>query len=126
MKPYSNSELFSRANFLRTTFGISQKEAFAMARKQLDEEYNMTQDEAIGNYNKLHALMLVGNVKFSFMNKHNKMITTTGTLMESHIPTGKRTIQGRKTPKSDEYEVFYDVRHGVYRSFNKLKVVKVF
>ena len=127
MKNYSNSELFSLANNLRKEFNLTQKEAFAKAKAQLEANVTESNDvEQLNKYNKLHALMLVGNVKFSFINKHNKTITTTGTLLSSHIPTGKREIQGRKTPKSDEYEVFYDIRHGVFRSFNKLKIVDIY
>lgn len=120
MKTYSKSELFSLANQIHKEFKVSQKEAFAMAKSQLENK------QSVSLHDELVSKMKTKNVKFTFVNKHNREITTTGTLLDSHIPTGKRTIQGRKTPRTENTQVFYDVRHGVYRSYQKDKLVKVF
>ena len=119
MKTYSKSELFTLANKMRKEFNVSQKEAYAMAKNQLEGNVSLSL------HDELVSLMNTKNVKFTFLNKHNREITTTGTLMSSHIPTGKRTIQGRKEPKDENTQVFYDVRHGVYRSYQKNKLVKI-
>lgn len=119
MKTYSKSELFTLANKIRKECGVSQKEAYAMAKSKLENAQVCSLND------ELVSLMNVKNVKFTYVNKDGKQITTTGTLVNSHIPTGKRTIQGRKTPKSDNHQVFYDVRHGVYRSYQKDKIVKI-
>ena len=120
MKTYSKSELFTMANNLRKSQNISQKEAFAMAKKMLETKNTVSlHEELVQKMNK-------GNVKFTFINKNGKQITTTGTSVSRMNVKSKRVIQGRKEPKSDEYYVFYDVRHGVYRSYKKTNVVKIF
>lgn len=119
MKTYSKSELFTLANKMRKELNVSQKEAYAMAKAQLEN------NDSMSLHDELYCMMMTRNVKFTFLNKQNKEITTTGTLVESHIPTGKRTIQGRKTAKDENTQVFYDVRHGVYRSYQKDKLVKI-
>lgn len=119
MKTYTTSELFTLANNLRKSLKISQKEAFAMAKTQLAGKTSNTLHSELVNQ------MKVRNVKFTFMNKKGVEITTTGTLMESHIPTDKRKIQGRKVARFDDEQVFYDVRHGVYRTYNINKIVKI-
>ena len=47
-----------------------------------------------------------------------------GTLDMSKVPTN-REVQGRKTAKDENTQVFYDVRHGVYRSYQKDKLVEI-
>jgi hypothetical protein len=119
MNTTSKSELFTLANKIRKENKCSQKEAFALAKEQLNN--NTTMDL----HNMLVALMMVKNVKFTYKNTKGQNITTTGTLLTSHIPTNRK-IQGRKTAKDDNFQVFYDVRHGVYRSYKKTEVVKIF
>lgn len=116
---FSNSELFTLANAIRKSQKVSQKEAFAMAKKQLlNKSNNVLHDELVSK-------MKVGNVKFTFENKAGKHITTTGTLMSSHIPSDKRKIEGRKVARNEDEQVFYDVRHGVYRTYNINKIVEI-
>lgn len=119
MNTTSKSELFTLANKIRKEHKVSMKEAFAMAKEQLSK--NTTMDL----HNMLVALMTVKNVKFTYINNKGNNITTTGTLMTSHIPTNRK-IYGRKTAKDDSYQVFYDVRHGVYRSYKKENIIKIF
>ena len=119
MNTYSKSELFSLANKIRKEQKVSQKDAYALAKAQLENVNNENL------HDKLYIMMKQRNVKFTFKKNKNKEITTTGTLVESHIPSGKRTIQGRKEPKDNMTQVFYDVRHGVYRSYNKNKLVRI-
>ena len=95
MNTYNKSELFSLANKIRKEQKVSQKDAYALAKAQLE---NIKSENL---HDKLYIMMKQRNVKFTFLNKHNKEITTTGTLVESHIPSGKRTIQGRKIAKDD-------------------------
>ena len=116
---FSNSELFTLANVIRKSQKVSQKEAFAMAKKQLlNKSSNSLHDELVSKMN-------VGNVKFTFENKAGKYITTTGTLMSSHIPSDKRKIAGRKVARNEDEQVFYDVRHGVYRTYNINKIIEI-
>ena len=115
----SKSELFTLANQIRKNLKVSQKEAFAMAKKQLSETTTTS-----SLHDTLVSLMLTKNVKFTYVNKNGQEITTTGTLMNAHIPTNRK-IQGRKTAKDEDTQVFYDVRHGVYRSYKKDKLVKI-
>ena len=116
---FSNSELFTLANTIRKSQKVSQKEAFAMAKKQLLNKTNNTL------HDELVSKMKIGNVKFTFENKTGKYITTTGTLVSSHIPSDKRKIAGRKVARSTDEQVFYDVRHGVYRTYNINKLVEI-
>lgn len=74
---------------------------------------------------KLIAKMRRGNVKFTFINRLGKEITTMGTLIKSKIPT-TRKVAGATKPRDKEYVVFYDVLHGVRRQFNRNQVVAVF
>ena len=114
---YSASELFTLANRIRKSTGVSQKEAFAQAKAQLSGESSSLD-------NKLIEMMKKGNVKFTFRNNKGKEITTTGTLMMEKVPTNRK-VEGKKTAKSENMTVFYDVRHGVYRQFEAGKVVNI-
>lgn len=115
---YSSSELFTLANRIRKTTGVSQKEAFAMAKAQLSGESTSSLDS------KLIEMMKKGNVKFTFRNNKGKEITTTGTLQMEKVPTNRK-VEGKKTAKSENMTVFYDVRHGVYRQFEVGKIVNI-
>ena len=115
---YSSSELFTLANRIRKTTGLSQKEAFAMAKTQLSGESTSSLDS------KLIEMMKKGNVKFTFRNNKGKEITTTGTLQMEKVPTNRK-VEGKKTAKSENMTVFYDVRHGVYRQFEAGKIVNI-
>ena len=115
---YSSSELFTLANRIRKTTGVSQKEAFAMAKAQLSGESTSSLDS------KLIEMMKKGNVKFTFRNNKGKEITTTGTLQMEKVPTNRK-VEGKKTAKSENMTVFYDVRHGVYRQFEAGKIVNI-
>ena len=120
MRTYSKSELFTLANAIRKSQKVSQKEAYAMAKAQLENNV-----QTVSLHDELVSKMKVGNVKFTFENKSGKHITTTGTLMSSHIPSDKRKIAGRKVARNVDEQVFYDVRHGVYRTYNINKLVKI-
>lgn len=74
---------------------------------------------------KLIAKMRRGNVKFTFINRLGKQITTMGTLIKSKVPT-TRKVAGATKPRDKEYVVFYDVLHGVRRQFNRNQVVAVY
>ena len=65
------------------------------------------------------------NVKFSYKNDRERIVTTTGTLRLENAPENKRKVEGRKTPKSDNRTVFYDVRHGIFRQFDNDSIVAV-
>ena len=116
-KSYSASELFSLANSLRKSHKLSQKDAFAMAKEQLEKTHNSLGAEVIRQ-------MKEGNVKFTFTN-NGKTITTTGTLRPDYAPLHKRRVYGRREPLSENNVVFYDVRHGVFRQFNKNNVINI-
>lgn len=110
----NKSELFKLANHLRKENNLSQKEAFAVAKAQLN---NVSANELI-------KAMKRGNVKFTFLNRRGKAITTTGTLNFDKVPTNRK-VEGSKQSKNTNMCVFYDVRHGVYRQFDKTKVMEI-
>ena len=129
----SPAQVFPVANKIRAAKHISMKEAYAEAKAQLIAEAENavktaeTVVETPTNMNlhtELVEKMKNGNVKFVFFNNKGKKITTTGTLDMSKVPTN-REVQGRKTAKDENTQVFYDVRHGVYRSYQKDKLVEI-
>lgn len=113
------SQLFTVMNRIAAEQGISKKEAYQLAKKQLEQK-PATLDDA----RELIAQMRTRNVKFQFLNRHGKVITTTGTLVMSKVPTNRK-VEGSQTPKDSQHIVFYDVRHGVFRQFDTRKVVAV-
>lgn len=118
-KNYSSSELFTLANRIRRTNGCTQKEAFALAKAQLTADNS---DSSL--YDTLMAKMKSGNVKFTYKNNKGQNITTTGTMQMNKVPT-TRKVEGKKTAKNENMTVFYDVRHGVYRQFDKNCIVAI-
>lgn len=129
----SPAQVFPVANKIRAAKHISMKEAYAEAKAQLIAEAENavktaeTVVETPTNMNlhtELVEKMKNGNVKFVFFNNKGKKITTTGTLDMSKVPTN-REVQGRKIAKDENTQVFYDVRHGVYRSYQKDKLVEI-
>lgn len=117
---YTNSELFSAANKLRRE-GFSMKEAFAKAKEILS---NQEVQNASSVHDELVKRLNTGRVKFSFENTRGVMITTTGTLVADYIP-GNRKIQGRAIARAAGDVIFYDVRHGQWRSFNRNRKVSI-
>ena len=109
---YTKSELFTVMNRIRKEQNLSQKEAYAEAKKVLDLKYSSTVTENYEPY------------VFPQENRHGKQITTTGTLDMSRVPV-TRKVEGSKKPKSENNVVFYDGRHGVYRQFDRTKVVSM-
>lgn len=122
-KTYSASDLFTLANRIRKQNGVSQKEAFALAKAQLSapkaEEHTPSVDT-----NELLSRMKKGNVKFTFRNNKGRECTTTGTLRMEKVPTNRK-VEGKQSKRSDNMVVFYDVRHGVYRQFDMNNVVRI-
>lgn len=120
-KNYSASDLFTLANRIRKQNGVSQKEAFAMAKAQLETPVSETNVDMAAM---LRNMMLKQNVKFTFKNAKGKEITTTGTLRMEKVPT-TRKVEGKKEARHDNMVVFYDVRHGVMRQYDATKVVAI-
>ena len=115
---YTKSEIFSLMNRLKKQHNLSQKEAYAMAKAELEGKSEATlADELIRK-------MQNGNVKFRFENR-GKSIVTTGTLMLTKAPTNKRKVEGSQKTKNDNMVIFYDIRHGVYRQFDRNKVQEI-
>ena len=134
------AKVFQAENKIRAAKHISMKEACAQAKAQLIAEAetavktaepvvetptNVAETPANMKFPpELVEKMKNGNVKFVFFNNKGKKITTTGTLDMSKVPTN-RDVQGCKTAKNENTQVFYDVRHGVYRSYQKDKLVEI-
>lgn len=118
----NRSELFKLMNQLRKNDGMTQKEAYAKAVEMLEQKNNAENHDVLSQ--QLIAQMMTKRVKFTFINKHGKTITTTGTLVKNYIPTGRK-VEGSRKPKSENHVVYYDARHGVYRQFEKSKVVAI-
>lgn len=132
VKNIAPAHVFPIANKIRKVQGCSMKEAYALAKAQLlAEATNVVENPAnvvsaanMEMHTQLVEKMTAGNVKFTFRNAKGKEITTTGTLVKEHIPTN-RAVQGRKTAKDENTQVFYDVRHGVYRSYKKDQLIAI-
>ena len=132
VKNIAPAQVFPVANKIRKEQGCSMKEAYALAKAQLlaqaanvvENPANVVPATNMEMHSQLVEKMTVGNVKFTFRNAKGKEITTTGTLIKDRIPTN-RTVQGRKTAKDENTQVFYDVRHGVYRSYKKDQLVAI-
>ncbi len=135
----SPAQVFPVANKIRAAKHISMKEAYAEAKAQLIAEAENTVKNASASvaltnvvetpvnmelHTQLVEKMQNANVKFVFFNNKGKKITTTGTLNMSKVPTNRK-VQGRKDAKDENTQVFYDVRHGVYRSYQKDKLVEI-
>lgn len=136
----SPAQVFPVANKIRAAKHISMKEAYAEAKAQLIAEAENTVKNASASvevptnvvetpvnmelHTQLVKKMQNANVKFVFFNSKGKKITTTGTLNMSKVPTNRK-VQGRKDAKDGNTQVFYDVRHGVYRSYQKDKLVEI-
>lgn len=133
------AQVFPLANKIRKEQGCSMKEAYALAKAQLIAEatavveapaavvetpVNVTTPVNMDMHAELVAKMTTGNVKFTFKNAKGKFITTTGTLDMSKVPTN-RPVHGRKEADNENVQVFYDVRHGVYRSYQKDMLVSI-
>lgn len=132
VKNIAPAQVFPVANKIRKEQGCSMKEAYALAKAQLlaqaanvvETPANVVPAANMEMHSQLVEKMTAGNVKFTFRNAKGKEITTTGTLIKDRIPTN-RTVQGRKTAKDENTQVFYDVRHGVYRSYKKDQLVTI-
>lgn len=132
VKNIAPAQVFPVANKIRKEQGCSMKEAYALAKAQLlaqaanvvENPVNVIPAANMEMHSQLVEKMNAGNVKFTFRNAKGKEITTTGTLIKDRIPTN-RTVQGRKTAKDENTQVFYDVRHGVYRSYKKDQLVAI-
>ena len=114
-KPYSTSALFTRMNQLRKSKGLTQKEAFAEASRQLTAEHMVSQ---------LIKFMSKGAVRFTFINKRGNEATTTGTLIMDRVPK-TRKVDGRRTAENPNMLAFYDIRHGIFRTFEKDKLISI-
>lgn len=130
IKKITPAQVFPVANKIRKEMHISMKEAYAIAKCQLENTASNIVDVAnnvvdLDLYNTLVEKMKNANVKFKFTNKRGKQIITTGTLDMSRVPTN-RDVKGRSTAKDDNTQVFYDVRHGMYRSYQKDKIVEIY
>lgn len=73
---------------------------------------------------RLIAKMRRGVVKFTFINRLGKEITTAGTLLKAKIPT-TRKVAGAQKPHDHDSVVFYDTKHGVRRQFNRNQVIAI-
>lgn len=132
VKNIAPAQVFPVANKIRKVQGCSMKEAYAIAKAQLlaetvnviENPVNVVSAANIELHTQLVEKMTAGNVKFTFRNAKGKEITTTGTLIKDRIPTN-RIVNGRKTAKDENTQVFYDVRHGVYRSYKKDQIVAI-
>lgn len=117
----NKSKLFKLMNKIAREAGMTQKAAYAEAKRRLIETDNVASDALL---KVLMKNMKNGNVKFTFKNRNGKFITTTGTLRFNKVPTNRK-VEGRKSPKNDDMILFYDVRHGVYRQFNKNNIIEI-
>lgn len=132
VKNIAPAQVFPVANKIRKVQGCSMKEAYAIAKAQLlaetvneiENPANVVSTANMELHTQLVEKMTAGNVKFTFRNAKGKEITTTGTLIKDRIPTN-RIVNGRKTAKDENTQVFYDVRHGVYRSYKKDQIVAI-
>ena len=132
IKNIAPAQVFPVANKIRKVQGCTMKEAYAIAKGQLlAEAANVMENPAnvvpavnMELHTQLVEKMTAGNVKFTFRNAKGKEITTTGTLIKDRIPTN-RIVNGCKTAKDENTQVFYDVRHGVYRSYKKDQIVAI-
>lgn len=132
VKNIAPAQVFPVANKIRKERGCSMKEAYALAKAQIlaqtanvvENPTNVVPAANMEMHSQLIEKMAAGNVKFTFRNAKGKEITTTGTLIKDRIPTN-RVVQGRKTAKDESTQVFYDVRHGVYRSYKKDQLVAI-
>ena len=119
IKNIAPAQVFPVANKIRKVQGCSMKEAYAIAKEQLlAEAANVMENPAnvvpaanMELHTQLVEKMTAGNVKFTFRNAKGKEITT--------------IVNGRKTAKDENTQVFYDVRHGVYRSYKKDQIVAI-
>lgn len=130
VKKITPAQVFPVANKIRKEMHVSMKEAYAMAKQQLESVVTNVVETAnnvvdLNLHNTLVEKMQNANVKFKFTNKKGKQIITTGTLNMSKVPTN-RDVKGRSTAKDDNTQVFYDVRHGMYRSYQKDKLVEIY
>lgn len=130
IKKITPAQVFPVANKIRKEMHISMKEAYAIAKCQLENTASNIVDVAnnvvdLDLHNTLVEKMKNANVKFKFTNKRGKQIITTGTLDMSRVPTN-RDVKGRSTAKDNNTQVFYDVRHGMYRSYQKDKIVEIY
>lgn len=132
IKNIAPAQVFPVANKIRKAKGCTMKEAYAIAKEQLlteaanvmENPVNVVPAANMELHTQLVEKMTAGNVKFTFRNAKGKEITTTGTLIKDRIPTN-RIVNGRKTAKDENTQVFYDVRHGVYRSYKKDQIVAI-
>lgn len=125
----NNSELMTLANSIRKElvaggmpYKDAQKKSFALAKERIGNGSKKLYDE-------LAEKMQNGVVRFTHKNKNGREITTIGTLVESRI--NKRAggdmskIPGRRTAKSADTAVYFDMHHGFYRPVIKDNIVKI-
>lgn len=111
----TKSELFTLANNLRKSNGISQKEAFAMAKHQLESRSAKTPD--------LAKMLASGSVDFTFKSTRGIITRTRGTNHPAMI-TKNFKIRGANRPV-DGAIVFYDRLHGMWRTVKNTDVIEI-
>lgn len=115
----SKSELFKRMNALRKEHGLSQREAYAIAKQQLSPQPEP--EPTLGE--QLLEKMKTANVRFAYKNNKDNVIVTVGTLRFDRVPTARKVQGSQKVRRNNT--LFYDVRHGVYRQFNPDNTVEI-
>lgn len=99
----------------------------ATAKKAVKKSAAKVQEAVVNSTDlgkKLIAKMRRGAVQFTFINRLGKQITTVGTLIKERIPT-TRKVAGAIKARDKDHVVFYDLKHGVRRQFNRNQVVAI-
>ena len=98
-------QICSIANKIKKERGITQKEAFAIAKAMLAEKEQNPEKSEKTILDELVERMTTTFVKFTYTNKAGKEETTVGT-MNPELVSKTYIPQGRKTSKSDDTVVF--------------------
>lgn len=111
------------ANKIRKERGISQKEAFAIAKQELNNaeksSSNVITKEAFTK------MLEDGSVKFTYRNRKGIQHTTKGTLCTKLLPM-RNNVLGRKYTNDPECVAFYDRIHGVYCTVKVCDIIQIF
>lgn len=95
----------------------TRKEAYAIAKAQLENKGGMTRQ-------KFEVMLKAGRVKFSFRNSRGGVSMTKGTLNPAMITTSYKPA-GARVAKDPDGIVFFDTLHGAYRTVLFKNLVEV-
>lgn len=78
VKNYTQSDLFKLANQIRKEKGVSQKEAYHMAKSQLETPKSVKKEKkTTGRHNSSNGVMITNKAKEKFLTKYNLKVGTT-------------------------------------------------